>query len=321
MFADAIEQISKFTKPVKFISRYYGSDEVIPGSATLFFVNENGVAITCKHVADDLLCCGQINDKYQRYKSELSDIPLDAEPGILESIESKYGYNPFVTVQLQSMLVDCVDIEESSIDISVIKHPKYDLAIIIIKNAKKNIYSDYAIFAKDSNKLRRGDFLCRYGYPFAEFSDYKYDGNVDDILWTENGNTNTPPFPIEGMITRNVVDDNGELYEYELSTPGLKGQSGGPLFDSKGIIYGMQTETTFLHLGFDQENVRVRINGQIKEVDNYPFLHVGRCITADVIKSFLNDNNIKYYVGDSAGNIEIINRDKAKTIESNVWTE
>lgn len=45
MFADAIEQISIFIKPEKLISRYYGSYEVIPGTAILFFVNEKGVAI------------------------------------------------------------------------------------------------------------------------------------------------------------------------------------------------------------------------------------------------------------------------------------
>ena len=32
------------------ISRQFGSAEAVPGTATLFFVNDDGVAITCKHV-------------------------------------------------------------------------------------------------------------------------------------------------------------------------------------------------------------------------------------------------------------------------------
>ena len=44
MFADAIENVSGFTKPILFISKGYKSFNIIPGSATMFFVNNNGVA-------------------------------------------------------------------------------------------------------------------------------------------------------------------------------------------------------------------------------------------------------------------------------------
>ena len=310
MFADAIERVSKYTRPIKFIMRNFGSSEIIPGTATLFFINENGVAVTCKHVAEELLKCAQINGMYAQYRSEISSLSPEAKPDESKSIVSKFGYTPLHTAQSKSMFFDCVESDNNSINYSVIKHPKYDLAIIIINNAKTNMYSDYAVFAKDSSKLRRGNFLCRYGYPFAEFSDYKYDSESDDIIWTGSDRVDTPPFPIEGMYTRGVVDAEGNMFEYELSTPGLRGQSGGPLFDSRGIVYGMQSETTFLHLGFDQEKTKVRINGQITEVDNHPFLHVGRCITVDVIKDFLNQNGVKYYIGDSLEQVECVNGGK-----------
>ena len=69
----------------------------------------------------------------------------------------------------------------------------------------------------------------------------------------------------------------------------------------------MQSVTTFLHLGFDQYNAKVRIDGKIKEVENHPFLHVGRCICVDVIKKFLDDNAIKYFVDDGNGGEEVVN--------------
>ena len=56
MFADAIELVGNYTKPLKIISRNYKSTSIIPGTATLFFVNDEGYAITCKHVAEILLC-------------------------------------------------------------------------------------------------------------------------------------------------------------------------------------------------------------------------------------------------------------------------
>ena len=69
----------------------------------------------------------------------------------------------------------------------------------------------------------------------------------------------------------------------------------------------MQSVTTHLHLGFDQYDTRVRIDGEIKEVENHPFLHVGRCICVNVIKKFLDDNGIKYYADYGDGGEEVVN--------------
>ena len=39
MFVKAIRTVGAFTRPIQSISRSYGSKDVIPGAATLFFVN------------------------------------------------------------------------------------------------------------------------------------------------------------------------------------------------------------------------------------------------------------------------------------------
>ena len=49
MFVEAIEKVDAFTRPIHTITRTHGG-LVTPGSATLFFVNDEGVAVTCKHV-------------------------------------------------------------------------------------------------------------------------------------------------------------------------------------------------------------------------------------------------------------------------------
>ena len=58
MFVDAIETAIRFTRPIHFISRNYGSETVIPGTATLFFVNAQGWAFTCRHVVQQLVSAG-----------------------------------------------------------------------------------------------------------------------------------------------------------------------------------------------------------------------------------------------------------------------
>ena len=95
------------------------------------------------------------------------------------------------------------------------------------------------------------------------------------------------------MITRFLADQNGK-YGIELSTPGLRGQSGGPLFDSDGIVYGMQSRTKHLHLGFDIENTEILSKGQLKKVSDYSFIHLGECIDVDVIKDFLKQHKISF---------------------------
>ena len=307
MFADAIERNIKFTRSIHTISRNFGNTEVVPGTGTLFFVNDDGVAVTCKHVVEMLSKCKPINDLYEQYRNEIAMVPNDPNrDDQINSIVSKYGYTPSITAELRSAFYDCVETSDIGISYTTIKHSKYDLAIIKIDNITSRQYQGHAVFAKDSNKLRQGDFLCRIGYPFPEFSNFQYNATTDCIEWISAGRKSTPLFPIEGMYTRPVAD-NGKVFAYELSTPGLRGQSGGPLFDKNGIVYGMQSVTAFLHLGFDQYNAKVRIKGEMKEVENHPFLHVGRCICVDVIKDFLDSNGIKYFVDDGMGGEEVVN--------------
>ena len=142
--------------------------------------------------------------------------------------------------------------------------------------------------------MKQGKPLCRIGFPFPEFNNFRYNDKTDDIEWTNEGIINSPVFPIDGIVTRFVVENN-ILAGIELSTPGLRGQSGGPLFDENAIVYGMQSMTTHLHLGFDIENLEVMSGAAKKKVSNNPFLHVGRCVHVDRIKEFLQQNNIKFY--------------------------
>jgi hypothetical protein len=92
-----------------------------------------------------------------------------------------------------------------------------------------------------------------------------------------------------------VDEPNGhEITGIEMSTPGLRGQSGGPLFDVNGTVYGMQFATNHLHLGFDLKDKEIFQEGRKNKVSNYPFLHTGICVHVDKIKEFLCQHNISF---------------------------
>jgi len=292
MFKESIEKVANFTRPIHTIQRTYGGKQIIPGTATLFFVNEEGYAITCKHVIELLVASENLTKNYKNFKSERDKLPKDGKfRKNLKGLELKYKFNPETEIQNKNTFIDCVD---SMSGFTWHMHPKVDLAILKFNDFKTLHYKNYALFKKDSSQIKQGEFLCRLGFPFPEFNNFRYNEATDDIEWTNTGVNGSPRFPIEGMITRFLAEDN-KLFGIEMSTPGLKGQSGGPLFNADGIVYGMQFSTKHLHLGFDIVEKEILLNNKIKKVSDYSFIHLGQCIHVDTIKEFLAEKNVKFY--------------------------
>ena len=295
MFESAIDNVLQFTRPLHTISRTYGG-LILPGSSTFFFVNNNGIAITCKHVLDLIPAADNINQTYLQFKAERERIPKDGKyKRNLQGLEIKYKYNADSTIQLKNNFLNCFDTIK---EITCHAHPTLDLAIMEFKGFNKIYYTSHARFIKDNNKIKQGKSLCRIGFPFPEFNNFKHNPDTDDIEWTNTGNPNSPSFPIDGIVTRFVGSNQNEITGIEMSTPRLKGQSGGPLFDTAGNIYGMQFATNHLHLGFDMKDIEIINNGKKSKVSNYPFLHVGICVHADKIKEFLHQHNINFSLAD-----------------------
>ncbi len=292
MFVKAIEEVGQFTRPIHTISRNYNEKTVSPGAATLFFVNENGCAITCKHVIDLIGNRANINAHYDNFVKEKAAIGKNKYHQRIKTLEAKYHFKTDTLIQLNELFVGCTN--DTNFNFKWISHPKYDLSILIFENFKNPLYQSHAKFLKDTSVLKQGKFLCRLGYPFPEFKNFQYNAATDTIEWTNSGQVETPRFPMEGMLTRHLVDA-GKIIGIEISTPGLRGQSGGPLFDEQGFVCGMQSNTNHLHLGFDMKKFEYHTGGKTIQINNQPFIHVGHCIHADIIKEFLAANKIKFY--------------------------
>ena len=291
MFVEAIEKVDLFTRPIHTITRTYGG-LVTAGTSTLFFVNESGVAITCKHVLSVIAQADEINKHYAQFKAERAKLIQDGTyKKKLYSLELKYKLKKETIVQVKNNFINAFD---RISDIQCHAHPTLDLAILIFKGFNSKQYSTHATFLKDSSQAKQGRYLCRLGYPFPEFNNFEYNASLDDIGWIATGNPNSPRFPLDGIITRFVGVDN-QIAAIEMSTPGLRGQSGGPLFDRDGIVYGMQHLTSHLHLGFDLKEKEIVQDGKKTKISNYPFLHVGHCVHVDKIKEFLKEHGVKYY--------------------------
>ncbi|HMD00471.1 MAG TPA: hypothetical protein VKH37_09970, partial [Ferruginibacter sp.] len=107
MFEAAIENILQYTRPLHTISRSYGG-LVLPGTSTFFFVNDKGVAITCKHVLDLIPTADNVNNTFNQFKAERNRIPNDGKfKKHLHGLELKYKYNADTTVQLKNNFLNC----------------------------------------------------------------------------------------------------------------------------------------------------------------------------------------------------------------------
>ncbi|WP_420148681.1 S1 family peptidase [Spirosoma sp.] len=294
MFVDAIERVDAFTRPLHSIVRLHGHSEVVPGTATLFFVNQDGCAITCKHVAELIDQVDAIHQNYRNYQGARRDVLREKNANyLIAQLEAKFKISANTVVRVRNSFINCFDqFQKPQIDY----HPTQDLALLRFEGYGRKLYRSHATFLGDSSLIKPGRSLCRLGYPFPEFTNYRYNPAIDDIEWTDTGRIYSPHYPTDGIVTR-LLSDKNSITSIEMSTPGLRGQSGGPLFDTKGLIYGMQSATRHLHMGFDIEDREVLINGRRSRVSNYPFLNVGECVHVDVIKTFLREKGVKFYEG------------------------
>jgi len=291
MFVDAIERASAFTRAIHSISRNYGSRVIQSGAATMFFINSNGWALTCRHVANQLKAADQLAAKRKAFMDELVALTgTKKKKQIKRELEKKYNYKKSTTYEFYSTFVNCI---EGNLNFEIILHSKLDVALIHFNDFSHLLCESFPIFAKNGSDLKQGKYLCRLGFPFAEFTNFAYDSNEDKIHWTTTGRKDTPRFPIEGMVTRHLIDDKKNIIGFELSTPGLRGHSGGPAFDTEGKVWGMQASTAHLDLNFDVNQEVIR-KGLKKKVSDHAFLHVGYCIHVNIIKEFMPKHKVDF---------------------------
>ena len=280
MFADACEKAANFVRPVIISSRR--CDGVVEGGhGTFFVINDEGWIITAAHNFDSY-------SKYQTDQNKIEEIDslnkkhsllsrtprteLKKDPLWLMNHSFWWGWDG---VRLTNSYVN------RQIDIAVGKLEPFNSAWV----------KEYPVF-RDPDTLRPGTSLCRQGFPFSEVkADYDEDTKSFKI---RKGVLPLPFFPNEGMHTRNVSrgrskDGNYELLYLETSTPGLKGQSGGPIFDKDCKICALQVQTAHLPLGFHPT-----IEYEGKTVVENQFLNVGLGVHGKTIVAILRDLRIKF---------------------------
>lgn len=293
MFENAIAEVRNYTRPILGATRQFNG-ALFPSSATMFFVNDEGVALTCKHVVPLFKAVNELGPKFQEFNKRVKDLPKDhTRANKISFIKKEFGYENDTVVEAALNLVH--SFQGDSLTIHIESHPgtsiHHDLAIIRFEGYKEKSYLNHARFARDMTSVVPGKYMCRLGYPFIQYTNFEVNAN-NALEFTNKGTMYTPPFPIDGMVTRLIRDGQG-VPSIELSSPGLKGQSGGPLFDVGGLVYGVQSITRHLNLDFSINKLS-KDGKKTGEIDHRPHFHVGGCVHGDVIKEFMTSRGVKF---------------------------
>ena len=283
MYKKAIKDNSKYLLPFIEGVKYYGSNEIEHALGTMMILNKNGDILTCKHIAKDFIENDALSKRYKEFLKEYNNAPKEEKT----SIENKYGFKGNSVVLTNINLPFNI---QGEIGIEIKFHKYLDLAVIKFKNV--NFECDkYPVFSKTLPE--QGQSLCKLGYAFPEYSYFEYSKEKENIIMKQELVASFPLFPMDGIMTRLVVDEEGQVSMFETSTPGLRGQSGGPVFSPEGVVYGIQSMTRHIDLNFDV-NTTVKRGVSKKKVTYTPFINLGVCVTSEKIIEFLKENKIEY---------------------------
>jgi hypothetical protein len=296
MFRQAYAIAAKFTWPVV-ISRVTISGQCSSAIGTITVINDEGWFLTAAHILRMIDELGSDEAQTAAHEQQIDAITNDPsldratrrarlarlgkrKPDATKRASAWWGRD-------EPRIVHGEGIE--GVDIGVGRLQPFDPAWV----------DTYPVI-KDPNKdFQPGVSLCRLGFPFHSITPL-YDENARSFQLPA-GSVPIPLFPIEGILTRIAVliaphqapatMPPFPLLQIETSSPGLRGQSGGPIFDTQGTVWGIQSATRPIPLGFDPEVPGT--NGKRKE---HQFLNVGLGVHPVTIMGLLRQLNVRFQV-------------------------
>lgn len=253
MFSEAFRIASQFTRPVVVLTRS-GVKKVNATCGTFMILNREGWIITVAHLWQSYFMYRQQQAKH------------DIEP------EKKIENHSFWWGGDGKVLKD------------VRPFPEDDLVIGRLEPFDPDEIVEYPAFVTQ-DEMKIGTSLCRVGYPFSRIRASFDEKNSRFMM---DGKSLPSLYPIDGIYTRTVEAPAFKAAKkttkfIETSSPGLLGQSGGPIVDMKGRVWAIQSRTVHLPLGFSPKVKKGR-----EEIEENQFLNAGWGVHIEKIKEVLH---------------------------------
>ena len=256
--------------------------------ATYVMVNDQGWAITAAHVLGDLVLAQQHKTERDKYFQDVAAI--DANP-LFSSGKKKHEIGKlnknwnWITNHSAWWGVDGVAFQTVHFD------GLADIALVQLSGPLDQLkITGYPTFANPATPIQQGTSLCRLGFPFHD---------IKALFDATSGRFSIPDlpalamFPNDGILTRNVLISDPaskrNIHFLETSSAGLRGQSGGPIFDTQARVWALQSRTSHLPLGFAPT---IKYKG--KDVTEHQFMHVGWGVHVSHIREMLDKFKVAF---------------------------
>jgi hypothetical protein len=268
VFVEALSIANHFTYPYVGL-RHRASGEVNATIGAFVVVNDEGWALTAAHIVNDILAAEQ---------QRTGDLP-DEDP-VTDHVEiwATPGFAPGKPALAEARV-----------------RPFSDIAAVKFDAFDAGVFSAFPVLRDDdAEPIECGMSVCRLGYPFhyidAGFDDDRRQFQLPGSAFP------VPAFALDGIVARfsQMTSEDGSASGLfiETSTPGLRGQSGGPLLDVAGRVCGIQSHTSHLDLGFD-----AHYSADDEVVTERQFLNVGAATHVSEIRSLLGEAGVRYQLG------------------------
>jgi hypothetical protein len=286
MFSKAYEIASKYTRPVITLKRQENGD-VASGVATFMLLNKDGWALTAAHVMTDAILAQRHAQERAAYQQQVEAIQNNATYSVgkkrheINSLKKNYEWITNISFWWAG---DGINAGQVHID------EARDLAAVHLSNTDALGIKTFPQFAPANVDLPAGTSLCRLGYPFHAVA-ARFDANINQFKIDQL--PAMAMFPNEGIHTRimMMVDQATQRQTkfLETSSPGLRGQSGGPIFDVQGRVWAIQSKTLSLQLGFAPT-----VKQGKREIVEHQFIHIGVGSHIDEVRGFLDQFKVPY---------------------------
>jgi len=286
MFETAYKNVIDWTFPIVSSCRHR-NDRISTSLGTGFLVNQEAYFLTAAHVvASHVVNIEKItHDKDRGPKAEAirnANLPKNEEVKQLRALGHPEADDPINTsLSIWLVIGKSEELESLTID-------QYgDIAIGKILNFVPRDGQTYPTFCSfDDDKIPSGKSLCIIGHAFYKFSTY-WDEDAGEFK-IPAGTFPIPRFPLDGILTRGMNveirdQDTGTSHErrfIELSAPGLKGQSGGPVFDIDSTILGVVSRTMSHELEFNTEEKQ--------------YFHAALAVHPTSVCEFMDEHGVAY---------------------------
>ena len=288
MFANATTIAVGFTRPIV-ISRRESSGKCFSAIGSYVVVNDEGWFVTACHIVQMLQ---QLADAVKAFQDHgVRRVQIERDQTLTDKARRKalalHGTPKSDSITNYSVWWGADELKV----MDLFGWPDCEIAAGRLEPFDPVFVGGYPIFKDPTKGFSPGTSVCKLGFPFHDI----------EPIWA-GGNFQLPPdkvpppfFPIEGIVTRNISfgrTPSGHSKGWlETSSPGLRGQSGGPIYDQHGTVWGIQSQTAHLPLGFNPP-----VPGNKKGLVEHQFLNVGMGVHPETLVAFLTDRGIKHQV-------------------------